>query len=178
MKKSFINLNNQRLPWQQQHLFRGKVQRSDEKYKKTIKVPSSINYAFRNIHAFLECSVPILLNDLRETIVASFSETGLDVQACPSKKSCLIYVSKEDVHLFTNVKVSDLNFNYQVYCRARATTVFNFTDPFFVKHRFCHRYLKKYFRDYNKTFVVPFSQFRQCEMAYEIGYMKLLYGGI
>lgn len=108
-------------------------------------VSNKVNW---HIHAFLEFRESIFVVDLCEYIRSVFLDCRVDCQPCRSKRNCLKYISKEDVNLLTNIKVSSLNFNYQVYCWARSTDTFKFTDPFVVQHRFCYRYLKNYYDDF------------------------------
>lgn len=106
---------------------------------------SKVNY---HLHAFLEFDEPIFVDDLSEYIRSCYNNCRVDCQPCKSRRSCLKYISKEDTQLLTNIKVSSLHFNYRVYCWARSTSTFKYTDPFVVEHRFCYRFLKQYFDDF------------------------------
>lgn len=101
-----------------------------------------------HLHAYLEFEESYKLTELSQYIRILFDGCRIDLQACRSKKSCLKYITKEDVNPLTNIKVSSLHFNYRCYCWARNTKVFHYTDPFVVEHRFCYRYLKHYFDDF------------------------------
>lgn len=109
---------------------------------------SSKSKAVVHLHAFLEFNDNLLVEDLREYLVLIYDTERVNIQPCRSKRSCVKYISKEDVGLLTNIKVSDLNFNYQLYCWASSVDKFDFTDPFVVQHRFCYRFVKQYFDDF------------------------------
>lgn len=70
-----------------------------------------------------------------------------DVQVCKSRKSCLRYFSKEDSSPLYNCKESELQFNLRARKWAERVHTFRFDDPFVVEHRFCYRFLKKFFDD-------------------------------
>lgn len=104
-----------------------------------------------HIHCFLEFKCKILLVDLREFIVCNFPDLKLDIQSVRNRSNCLKYISKEDTSLYTNIKSSCLNFNYRVFEWAKRSYKFDVTDPFVVEHRFCYRYLNKYFDQYKRN---------------------------
>lgn len=89
-------------------------------------------------------------------------DNKLDIQPCRSKNSVLKYISKEDVDLYTNVRESELNFNYQIYRWASRTGTFNCTDPFVVEHRNCYKFLEKYLAQHKYNSLGKFSGFRHC----------------
>lgn len=102
-----------------------------------------------HLHAFLEFDCEMLLEDLREYIVSCFPNIKLDLQACRSKKTWLIYISKEDKDVYFNCKSSALHFNYRVHEWAMSAGNFSFLDPFVVQHRFQYRFLQSYLAEYN-----------------------------
>lgn len=114
-----------------------------------------------HLHIFLEFDKPLLLSALRQLCIAFFGDVHIDVQACRSKKTCLKYITKEDVNCYYNCKLSSLHFNKRVYEWAKSRNRFLHTDPFVVEHRFCYRYLKKYFDDFKKKNSV-FDGFSVC----------------
>ena len=91
-----------------------------------------------HLHCVVEYSGNIFINDLRVYLTCCYDAVHLDVQPCRSKKTALIYISKEDRQLLTNVKTSALHFNYRVHMWAKSVSVFRNTDPFVVQHR--HKY--------------------------------------
>lgn len=98
-----------------------------------------------HIHAFFELSEKMFVNDVRMYVESLFDGCKIDVQAARSKRNCLIYISKEDMDLLTNVSRSKLNFNYQCYWWARENDCFNVSHPFVMKHRFCYKFLERVF---------------------------------
>lgn len=70
------------------------------------------------------------------------------------------YVSKEDIALYTNVSTSKLHFNYRCYKWAESIRKFDTTHPFVTEHRFCYRFLEKYYEDYCKKAVSRFVGLR------------------
>lgn len=79
------------------------------------------------------------IQNLCEYLKEIYVDCKLDVQPCRSKKRCLFYISKEDVNLLTNIKSSELNFNYRAYMWAVKTNI-ECTDPFVVQHRFNYKF--------------------------------------
>ncbi|KAK9680281.1 hypothetical protein QE152_g39237 [Popillia japonica] len=75
------------------------------------------------------------------------TDERIDVQLYRSPMNVMIYVSKEDHDLITNVKMSDLRFNYQAYRWALRTPTFNHADPYVVRYNRNHLYLRKYLMD-------------------------------
>lgn len=67
-------------------------------------------------HCFLRSNDAMLLDDLREIILTLTDDIGFDLQVCKSRKSWLIYISKEDYFPYMfNVRVSELS----LYARAQ-----------------------------------------------------------
>lgn len=107
--------------------------------------------SFENhLHGYLEYRYPVYIAELCEYLRVIYDECNIDVQPCRSSKSCIIYISKEDVHLLTNIKTSELNFFYRAYKWAINTHKFECTDPFVVQHRFNYKFLERYFNDFKK----------------------------
>lgn len=103
-----------------------------------------------HLHCFLQLRDCIFIEELCEYLRCIYLDCPIDVQPCRSRKSCLKYVSKEDTDLLTNVKTSDLHFNYQCYKWACETHKFDCTHPFVVKHRFQYRFLERYLIHHSK----------------------------
>lgn len=121
-----------------------------------------------HIHCFVEYTDCILLSELGEYLRNLYAYQHLDIQPCRSKKSCLRYVSKEDVNLVTNVKTSSLHFNYRVYKWAGRVNKFDCTDPFVVEHRFNYRFLERYYNDFVKRSAGSFIGLRKyCGGVYD-----------
>lgn len=118
-----------------------------------------------HIHAYLEFEEKMLLTDLREFIDSVF-ECNYNLQSCKSKRNVLKYISKEDVNLLTNIKSSEMHFNYRVYLWAESVNVFRHNHPFVVEHRFCYRYLEQYFKTHQLLKGVCFEKFDVVESAY------------
>lgn len=97
-----------------------------------------------HLHAFLEFDHDVLLTNIREFISIAFPECHLDIQSCKSRKSWLVYITKEDVHAYSNIKSSNFHLNYRLYEWAIRTPYFSFCDPFVVEHRFCYRFIQSY----------------------------------
>lgn len=65
-------------------------------------------------HCFLETKEPYKLNDLREIVLLLTDDIGFDLQVCKSRKSWLLYITKEDERAFIhNVRVSELSLWYR-----------------------------------------------------------------
>lgn len=59
-------------------------------------------------HCYLETKEPMKLDEIRDIILTLTDDIGFDLQTCKSRKSWLIYITKEDAHPFIyNVKLSD-----------------------------------------------------------------------
>lgn len=108
----------------------------------------------QHIHCFVEFCEAILISDLGEFLRHIYMYEHIDIQPCRSKKSCLKYVSKEDIYLITNVKTSSLHFNYRCYEWACNAKKFDCTDPFVVEHRFNYKFLERYYNDLKKRVLV------------------------
>jgi len=66
-------------------------------------------------HCFLETKEAMKLDDIRDIILTLTDDIGFDLQVCKSRKSWLIYITKEDANPFIfNVRVSEL----ALWCRA------------------------------------------------------------
>lgn len=66
-------------------------------------------------HCFIETREPMQLNDLREIILTLTDDIGFDLQTCKSRKSWLIYITKEDANPYIyNVKLGETS----LWCRA------------------------------------------------------------
>lgn len=124
------------------------------------------NIVSTHLHAFLEFSDRYFLSDIRNYVLLFSDDSRVDVQACRSKKSCLKYISKEDVNLLTNVKSSLLHFNYRIHVWASNVTHFSHTDPFVVEHRFNYNYIRKYFNDFQLNKSVSPCNLYQCYNAF------------
>lgn len=98
-----------------------------------------------HLHGFFEFKDKMFLNDIRMYVSNVFDDCRIDVQACRSRRNCLIYISKEDVNLLTNISRSKLNFNYQCYWWARESSFFDVTHPFVLKNRHCYKFLERVF---------------------------------
>ena len=83
-----------------------------------------------HIHCFVEFKEALLISDLCEYLKSVYFELHIDVQPCRSRKSCLKYISKENVYFYTNVKTSDLHFNYRCFKWADSISKFDHTHPF------------------------------------------------
>lgn len=59
-----------------------------------------------HLHCFVEFAEPILIDEVRKYLVALYDEYYLNIQSCRSKRNALIYLSKEDVNVYTNLKTS------------------------------------------------------------------------
>lgn len=125
----------------------------------------SSNVSF-HLHSYLEFSSNVYVNDLRDYISVFCDGLRIDVQPCRSKKSVLKYISKEDVNLLTNIKVSSLHFNYRLYNWAKNTEVYSLLDPFVVEHRNCYRFVKQYFDDFKFKDSNNFNMFRKRFICY------------
>lgn len=102
-----------------------------------------------HLHAYLKFSEKFFVDDIRVFLNELYDNNiHFDIQPCRSTKSCLKYISKEDVSCIFNVKLSDLHFNKRVYDWASSIDRFSAVDPFVVEHRFCYRYLQMYYRDF------------------------------
>lgn len=67
-------------------------------------------------HVYLRTIEGYMLNDLREVILTLTDDIGFDLQLCKSRKSWLLYITKEDYCPFMyNVRVSELS----LYARAK-----------------------------------------------------------
>lgn len=67
-------------------------------------------------HCYLKTVEPMKLVDLREYVLTLTDDIGFDLQPCKSRKSWLIYITKEDCHPFMkNVRISELS----LYARAQ-----------------------------------------------------------
>lgn len=72
--------------------------------------------AGKHQHCYLKTGEAMFLNDLREYVITLTDDVGFDLQVCKSRKSWLIYITKEDCHPFIkNVRVSELS----LYARAQ-----------------------------------------------------------
>lgn len=66
-------------------------------------------------HCFLETNEPMKLDDVREIILTLTDDIGFDLQTCKSRKSWLLYITKEDANPFLkNVRVSECS----LWCRS------------------------------------------------------------
>ncbi|KAK9758451.1 hypothetical protein QE152_g605 [Popillia japonica] len=84
------------------------------------------------------------LYEIRKFIREIYDTERIDVQNCRSKKTTLVYVSKEDVNLLTNIKENDLAFNYQIFKWATRANYYTVVDPFVVRNHSCYRFLEMY----------------------------------
>lgn len=116
-----------------------------------------------HVHVFLELVDKYFIDDVRQFFASVFDECGLNVQSCKSKRSCVKYITKEDVEPVTNIKLSDLHFNVRVHNWCKKALKFDCTDPFVVEHRFCYRYLNRYYNDYQKKKYPVFKGFSKCQ---------------
>ncbi|KAK9675184.1 RNA helicase [Popillia japonica] len=99
---------------------------------------------YYHLHAFLEFREGQNLYEIREFIRAIYDTERIDVQNCRSKKSTIIYVSKEDVNLLTNIKENDLAFNFQIFKWATRASYYTVVDPFVVRNHNCYKFLEIY----------------------------------
>lgn len=136
-------------------------------YVVAVETSKSAQKVSNHLHAFLEFANAVYVDDLREyiSVICTFSD-HIDVQPCRSKKSCVKYISKEDLNLVFNVKISDLHFNYRVFDWARSIAKFDHTHPFVTEHRFCYNFLAKYYKDFKKNSVGVFGSFRTVKWAW------------
>lgn len=132
----------------------------------SLEVSKSSLKVSNHLHCFMEFAEDILLEELRDYIVCCFPDDHLDLQPCRSRRSCLKYISKEDINLYTNVKTSDLNFNYQVFKWASSIDRFRCDHPFVVMHRFCYRYLQNYYNDFLRSQIKEFVRFNRVEVSF------------
>lgn len=56
----------------------------------------------KHLHAFIEYKLPIYIQELCEYLFSIYDNCHIHVQPCRSKKTCIIYISKEDTDLLTN----------------------------------------------------------------------------
>lgn len=119
-----------------------------------------------HLHCFLEFSNSVYVDDLRQYIDLIFDGCKIDVQACRSKKSCVKYISKEDVYLLSNIKVSSLHFNYRCYVWAGSVSCFSYLDPFVVEHRNNYRFLRSYYDEYVFKKLNKFNGFHNISRSY------------
>lgn len=119
----------------------------------------SENYS-HHMHAFIEFVKPIYILEICEYLKSVYYNLNVDVRPCRSKSNFFKYISKEDVHLYTNVKTSSLHFNYRCYKWAESINKFDRTHPFVTEHRFCYRYLQRYFNDFVKKSASKFHGLR------------------
>lgn len=119
--------------------------------------------AISHIHCFIEFTHPIFILEICTYLREVYFNCRLDIQPCRSKKSCLKYVSKDDVNLLTNVKTSSLHFNCQCHIWASNTIKFDCTDPFVVPHRFQYKFLERYLIDFRKKNLKYFAGLKKYE---------------
>lgn len=102
----------------------------------------------RHLHFYFKLKDASPINTVRMWLVELFEFGNLDLQVVRSERNILKYLSKEDLKLVTNVRISELNFIYRVHKWASSVKYFDYTHPFVVEHRNQHNYLQKYFSDY------------------------------
>lgn len=94
-----------------------------------------------HLHAYIEFVGKYCLNEVRDMCFQFFGENNFDCQTVKNRKRLLAYVSKEDMNIFYNCKVSDLSFNYQAYYYLSKMPVFDYNHFFVKSNRFCYKYL-------------------------------------
>lgn len=107
-----------------------------------------------HLHAFLHTEEPHFVNEIRKLVSAQFPDCRIDCQACRSERNTLIYISKEDVHLYTNISESKFALNDRLWHWAARTQYFSLLDPFVVSNVCRYRFLQQYHSEHlmqNKT---------------------------
>lgn len=110
-----------------------------------------------HIHIYFKFIYSYLLNEIREFILEFCNFDSFDIQSCRSPHATIKYISKSDLSLVTNIRESELHFNFRVHKWCERTKYFYHDDNFVVEHRFCYRYLEKYFYDHKLTLMSQVS---------------------
>lgn len=120
---------------------------------------SEVRKGHFHLHSFMSFVEPCIIAELGDYIRSFPVCEQLNIQACRSAKSCKRYVSKEDIKLISNCKVSDLYNHYRVYKWAMQTPYFRYNAPFVVEHRFCYRFLASAHANWRCSLKPAFSKF-------------------
>lgn len=118
-------------------------------------------YKSLNCNCYIQFKGKHLLNDVRECLLSIFPDCKLDLQSVKSRRNVVGYISKEDVNLLTNIKSSDLNFNYQIFKWAESTKYFDPTHWFVVTHRHYYKFLERYLQAYQMNQLKNFTGLRK-----------------
>lgn len=100
---------------------------------------------YGHVHIYMKTLDKWKLVDIRAWFVEHLGLENFDIQSVRSPKSTIKYISKEDLKLITNLKVSLLHFNYRVHKWAVRNDEFRFDHHFVVEHRNCYRFLQSYY---------------------------------
>lgn len=120
-----------------------------------------------HIHCYLKLSVPKKLVDVRTDIEFLFGTISgtFDVQACRSRKTVLIYITKFDPCPITNCNESSLSFNVRLYRWADRTNKLDYTDPFLVNNWSRIKFIEKYFQSFQAK-RVKVHCLSECHLSY------------
>lgn len=110
-----------------------------------------------HLHCFIQYGEDVYIDNLWLYLGNLYDSCTFDIQPCRSKRNALIYLSKEDHNVHTNIKTSMFHFNYRIRKWEESTYVYKHTDPFVVQHRHQYIFIKKYFDDFQKSKVRDFS---------------------
>lgn len=116
------------------------------------KAESASKVSNVHLHAFLEFHEPLLIDDLRQYVELVVDGLRFDIQPCRSRKSCLIYITKEDQDPLYNCKLSELNLYARLVDWCKLNEQFQYDHPFITTNRFCYTYLKKFHSDFRAKY--------------------------
>lgn len=128
-----------------------------ERYVIAREKSDSLENVFGHVHFYFKTYGKYLLNELRSFIIENLlgSDVSFDIQACKSPKSVIKYITKEDLKVKFNVRVSELHFNFRVHHWCVNNDYFEYDSPFVTEHKNCYRFLLSYFNEHKikKDFV-------------------------
>ena len=83
-------------------------------YCVAVEVGSSPSSKY-HLHCYVEFEEKILLFDLPKVLTIFKNNKNFNVQTVHNRKRVLAYISKENLDLYYNCKISNLEFEYQSY---------------------------------------------------------------
>lgn len=133
----------------------------DELTEYCISIESDKDPGNYHFHCYLKFQRKQRLDEWNEYIRDLLGDNigALDIQPLKSRRNTLKYITKEDRAPLTNIKISDLSFNAQIYDWAKRTTRFDMTNWFVVLHNQRWRYLQQYWEAFKQSSTYRFRGF-------------------